>query len=171
MCDSFYEPSDNWTDNIGDGYGDSYSISVDERMAADPICYEELEEAWNSYADEDNIQFTSNEPSSLDILMDYMITSSGQTQFNVHLRDGTIWTGYMYRFYAPPTLITLPKFSHNYNGYDSFNNPRGLVNFILERSHQTLLQNDEDPLDFIWTTGDNGKSWTKILQELNDNIQ
>jgi hypothetical protein len=172
MCDLFYEPSDHWSDNIGDGYDDgysnSYSVSVDERMAAEPVTYEELEEAWNSYMEEDNIQPPLN---PWETLMNH-ICELGLIRFNIRLPDETPWRGVILEnddVYS--SLRILPQPSHNYPGYNEFNNPRDLVNFILARAEFHPLNADQDPLDFIWTTENNARSWAMIQREFNANVQ
>jgi hypothetical protein len=51
MSDSFYEPTDHWSDSIESD--NQSSMSVAERLVADPVSYEEMEECWLAYMDTD----------------------------------------------------------------------------------------------------------------------
>ena len=167
MCDSFYESMDYSSHNFGH---DLYLVSAEERMAFESTSIEELDQAWKSYTGEYQDEQTRPLPdvsSPMQTLMNYLLFTD-KTLFTVCLVDGSTWQGYLidYKYNSPPRLMTLPKLSYNYNGFDDFCDARDLVNFILSRADNLDLDEDEDPLNFIRTAGENSKSWASILQEI-----
>lgn len=178
MCESesFYEPTDHWSDCVGSYYDDSSKMSIDERMESEAVSLEDLEESWQAYMEE--IDTENQTPSRrrrttvrptdpLGALIDYLFVTN-QTHFEVRLRDGSKWRGYLTWFETRstvPYLVTLPSL-HNYDGFESFTNPCDLLNHLLEIRGDTLLSAAEDPLNFIWTYGSHQKCWETISREL-----
>lgn len=153
-------------------YDTSYSVSVDERMAADPVTLDELDEAWQSYMDEaDNIQTrTRRAPSDpLDAMTDYLI-ASGQNKFEVRIADSyfygcltdSIDVGKIAYLVMPFVYKNIP-----YREFDKFSSPRKLVDHFLTICDYGPMDDDEDPLNFIYTSsGKKSKSWARIMQDI-----
>ena len=169
MCDSYYEPADHWTDSCGVN-DNAWSISVDERMASEPITYED---AVQGYEEEsvDNLQETAA-PTPYDRLIEYL-KAIGMLDFEVRFDQGTKWKGCIMN-YCGTVFMTLPLLAGpsdtptQYNGFNSFGNVLDLVNHFRFEEGLCDLDEDQDPLDFIYVATGIPKTWGRLMREISN---
>jgi hypothetical protein len=188
MTESFYEPLDHWTDSIG--YDGGYTMSIEERLAAEPVSYEDLEESWQAYKEDlgeswqaykEDIQYGGHTPARRptratrtpwQALTDYLLTTH-QTFFTVTIRDSTIH-GRLQTISGEPYMTTLPhtvgptESDDVYYSYESFSCPRHLVNHLATVCGYSDIDDDDDPLNYISTHGEQSKTWARISSELSN---
>jgi len=172
MTDSFYEPLAHWTDSVG--YDDGYTMSIDERLAADPVSYEDMEQSWLAYQEEleQPRRPKKNTIGKCETLMDYLFATN-KSSFVTIIQEPYI-PGYLQSNTHQSYMVTLPyivgptESDIVYMGYERFNNTREIVNHLTVVCGYPDVNDDDNPLDYIYTCDENPKSWARINQELDD---
>lgn len=168
MAESFYDPIEHWSDSVAWEYQES--TTVEDRLASEPVTYEDIAASWQEYQDSEEEYYSQPVAVTTNSLIHPVntwtrfadhITSFYTTRFDVRLDNGSVWPCYLYNY----SLVTLPVYSNmpvEYGGYDYFTGPRPLVNFFLGLSGLPALQDEDNPLAYIWTCGSAPQTWEQI---------
>ena len=178
MYDSYHEPTEHWTDSCGTS-DNRWEVSIEERMAEELFSYEDAVASYTSYMEEapqEQAQLSGTGTDSgsgpFELLMEYLKTL-GFRDFEVSFDNGTKWRGYV-TDYNGIVFMTLPLLAGpsdaptQYNGFNCFSNVLDLVNHFRFEEGLFDLDEEQDPLDFIYVVRGVRKSWSRLQREISN---